>query len=71
VRFRGFSEADARARIASQMSREDRRAAADFVIDNSGSEADLDREVRRAWRWIATLPDSAAGSTGRSVTPPP
>jgi len=25
------------------------------VIDNGGSEADLDREVERAWTWIQAL----------------
>ena len=36
VRFRGMSEADARARMANQVSRADRLAKADWVIDNSG-----------------------------------
>ncbi len=58
VRYRGFSESDARARIASQMSREERLAMADFVIDNSGTHEDLERGVERAWEWIQTLPDS-------------
>ena len=35
--YRGFSEADARSRIASQASREQRLAAADFVVRNGGS----------------------------------
>lgn len=64
MQFRGFSETDARARIASQMSREERRAKADFVIDNSGSEDDLAREVERAWAWIGGLPDSPVGADG-------
>jgi dephospho-CoA kinase len=59
VTFRGFSETDARNRVASQMSREDRRARADFVIDNSGDREALLLEVESAWAWIATLPDSA------------
>lgn len=64
MQFRGFSETDARARIASQMSREERRAKADFVIDNSGTEADLAGEVARAWAWIAGLPESPVGTDG-------
>lgn len=58
IEFRGFAEADARARIASQMSREERRAKADFVIDNSGDLDSLREQVERAWEWIMTLPDS-------------
>ena len=37
VEHRGFTESDARARIARQASREERLAKADVVIDNSGS----------------------------------
>ena len=55
VEFRGFSEADARARIAAQASREDRLAKADFVIDNSGSVDALDAEVDRCWGWLEGL----------------
>lgn len=50
---RAFSEADARARIAAQISREERKALADVVIDNSGSRPDLEAEIDRAWAWIA------------------
>jgi dephospho-CoA kinase len=63
VRFRGFTEADARARIANQASRADRLARASFVIDNSGSESDLDAEVDRCWAWLSEL------SAGGVVTP--
>lgn len=49
---RGFTEADARARIAAQMSREERRALADVVLDNSGSRAALEAEIDRAWAWL-------------------
>lgn len=55
VRFRGFSELDARARIAAQITREERLALADFVVDNSGSLEDLKSEVDRAWEWITGL----------------
>ncbi len=57
ARDRGMSEADARARMANQASREDRRAQADHVIDNRGSLADLDAAVEEAWAWIQTLPE--------------
>jgi dephospho-CoA kinase len=53
--FRGFAEADARARIASQASREDRLAAADFVVSNGGTLADLDTQFDSLWAWIQTL----------------
>jgi dephospho-CoA kinase len=41
--------------MASQVSREDRLARADFVVDNSGPEAALAAEVDRAWKWIEGL----------------
>ncbi len=41
VRIRGMSEADARARIAAQASREDRLAAATYVVENAGTVDDL------------------------------
>lgn len=52
VTHRGFSEDDARARMANQVSRDERLAKADFVVDNSGSLDDLDREVARCWHWM-------------------
>ena len=52
---RGMDEADVRRRIGAQVSREERLDRADFVVDNSGSLADLEREVDRAWAWIGTL----------------
>ncbi len=42
---RGYTEADARARIARQVDRTTRLAGADVVIDNSGSLAELERQV--------------------------
>ena len=55
VELRGMDEADARARIAAQASREERLAMADFVIDNSGDLAHLEAEVARCWEWLTTL----------------
>lgn len=52
---RGMDEADARARIANQASRDERRAEADFVVDNAGTPDDLEREVDRLWTWLQTL----------------
>jgi dephospho-CoA kinase len=56
VEQRGMDEHDARARIANQATREDRRAVADQVIDNSGTIDDLRRQVGEVWAWIETLP---------------
>lgn len=55
VEQRGLPTEEARARIAAQVSREERLAVADFVIDNSGTLDDLAGEVERAWRWIGSL----------------
>ena len=45
VRDRGWSEGEARSRIAAQATREDRLAVATHVIDNSGTLEDLRRRV--------------------------
>lgn len=46
---RGLGEDDARARIATQATDEQRRAVADVVLDNSGTPADLAAQVDRFW----------------------
>lgn len=63
VEHRGFSEQDARARIASQLTREKRLEMADFVVDNSGTEDDLAPQIDAAWAWIAALPDFSEQTT--------
>lgn len=55
VEHRGMREADVRARMARQASREERLARADHVIDNSGTLDDLARQVDEAWAWIEGL----------------
>jgi dephospho-CoA kinase len=60
VEHRGFSEADARARMARQSSREDRLAEADVVIDNSGSLDDLAPQIDALWSRIEAGDFSAA-----------
>lgn len=55
VAGRGFDEADARARIANQASREARVAVADWVIDNSGDLKTLEHNIDEAWEWITSL----------------
>jgi dephospho-CoA kinase len=52
VEHRGFSEADARARMARQAGREERLAIADVVIDNSGTVGDLQPQVDELWKAI-------------------
>lgn len=59
VEHRGMSESDARARLGAQASREDRLAAADFVIDNGSTVEDLAERVDAAWRWMRALPHRA------------
>ncbi|OKI96986.1 dephospho-CoA kinase [Streptomyces sp. CB01249] len=49
VRLRGMTEADARARMAAQATREQRRAVADLVIDNDGPVEGLVARVREVW----------------------
>nr|WP_204261243.1 dephospho-CoA kinase [Blastococcus saxobsidens] len=46
---RGLTEADARARIAAQATDEQRRAAADVVLDNSGTPERLAEQVQEFW----------------------
>ena len=46
---RGMTEDDARARIASQATDDQRREVADFVIDNGGDIDDLREEVTTLW----------------------
>lgn len=55
MEFRNFEKADAEARIASQASRDERLALADFVVDNQGPVDALDAEVARCWSWIEGL----------------
>ncbi|MFH9015774.1 dephospho-CoA kinase [Streptomyces sp. NPDC017943] len=49
VRLRGMTEEDARARMAAQAGREQRRAIADIVIDNDVPLAELEQRVREVW----------------------
>lgn len=49
VRLRGMTEADARARMAAQATREKRLQIADVVIDNDVPLEELERRVREVW----------------------
>ena len=62
VQFRNMNEEDARRRMASQASREERLKVADRVIDNSGSTDALNSQVDEVWDWFATLPNAQQGA---------
>ncbi|MFG6501991.1 dephospho-CoA kinase [Microbacterium sp. P05] len=54
MEHRGMSEADARARIAAQVSDEERRRLADVVIDTNGTLARTQEQVDDLWRRLTT-----------------
>ena len=56
VEHRGFSEEDARSRIAAQVPSEKRLALADFVVDNSVPLEELRKQVDAAFAWASELP---------------
>lgn len=56
VEHRGFDEADARARISRQATREQRLATADRVVDNSGTPDELAAQIDDLWAWLTSLP---------------
>jgi dephospho-CoA kinase len=49
VEQRGFDRRDAEARVAAQMSRQERRALADIALDNTGDRDALEQQVERLW----------------------
>jgi len=49
IEHRGFTEEDARARIAAQATEEQRRAVADVWLDNTGSTEELVEQARELW----------------------
>jgi dephospho-CoA kinase len=68
---RGFTEADARARIAAQISRQERRRLVELVpvgavVDNRGDLAVLERRVGEVWQLLQTA--AAGGSSGAAVS---
>jgi len=58
----GYSEEEARRRIASQMPIGEKAKLADYVIDNSGARASTERQVREAYQ---ALGKDLAARTGR------
>ncbi|MFD1812884.1 dephospho-CoA kinase [Rhodococcus gannanensis] len=62
VELRGMGEGDARARIAAQATDDQRRAAADVWLDNSGPPDSLDPVVKALWDRLRTYADNIANS---------
>ncbi|GAA0554957.1 dephospho-CoA kinase [Actinomadura livida] len=62
VARRGMTEEDARARMANQASREDRRAVATHVIDNSGTLESLQSQVDNLWKALTSRAAEPDGS---------
>jgi len=58
VEQRGMDEADAQARIGSQISREERNRSATHVIDNGGDRDALIEQVDALWSELVALPAS-------------
>ncbi len=50
----GFTRAEAESRVAAQASREDRRIAADVVLDNTGSVTQLREQVDALWAELSS-----------------
>ena len=48
----GLSREDAQARMDAQMPLDEKARMADYVIDNSGSPEETERQVREVWRRI-------------------
>jgi dephospho-CoA kinase len=72
VASRGMDEADARARIAHQVGREERLATATHVIDNSGTPDELVARVDALWdvlRVLPQLPDDFDAEAASELTP--
>ena len=66
VRDRGIEEAEAMDMIAAQMPAELKRARADWVIENSGSKKDLEREVEKLWNAISQAEAEPVSASNRS-----
>jgi dephospho-CoA kinase len=58
---RGMDPADARRRMAAQATDAERRAVADVILDNSGDEAHLERQVDALWARLTKPHNEQAG----------
>jgi dephospho-CoA kinase len=63
VRLRGMAQDEARARMAAQATGEERRAAADLIIDNDGPLEGLEPRVREVWRQLSERAGRADGAS--------
>ncbi|MDX3574406.1 dephospho-CoA kinase [Streptomyces sp. ID05-47C] len=66
VRLRGMTEDDARARMAAQATREQRRQIADIVVDNDVPLPDLERRVKDVWAELVRRARTSEEPGGRS-----
>ncbi len=57
---RGMDEADAKARMAAQATREERRKLADYVIDNNGDMESLERQIDELWAKLQAAANETA-----------
>jgi dephospho-CoA kinase len=70
IEHRGFTEADARARIAAQATEDQRRAVADVWLDNSGTAEELVEAARALWHErIVPFADNVQAREPARVTP--
>lgn len=69
VTQRGLPEPDVRARLAAQVSREERLEGADLVVDNGGDRAQLEAEVDRVWHTLSALAESKAAGRRHEQRP--
>lgn len=69
VSQRGIPEKDVRARLAAQVSREERRRGADLVVDNCGDRARLEAEVARVWAALRALANAKAARRAQEGRP--
>lgn len=67
MQYRGYSETEARQRIATQMSIEERRQHADFIIKNNDTPAELSSNIQEAWQWMHTRRSLGKTATERSI----
>lgn len=67
---RGFSAADVRGRQAAQPADAERRALADWVVENDGNLAQLEAQVGRLWTLLADQADQADQAALAAPLPP-
>ncbi len=67
VRLRGLDEADVRRRMTVQAGRDERLAAADVVIDNSGDLAGTRSQVETLWRGLVSAGGRPSGGSNTVI----